>query len=130
MNVKFFSILLLTGILSLTGCSLVMESPEESPLPSPNPEARQPFLIPKGHLPPPGECRIWYPDLPPGQQPPPGHCAELANTVPPGAWLITRPKDDRDKLKVFVYDTNRPNVVVVIRWYHAFTGKFISEKKK
>ena len=25
--------------------------------------------IPYGHYPPPGECRVWYPDRPPGQQP-------------------------------------------------------------
>ena len=30
--------------------------------------------IPKGHLPPPGECRDWIPGLPPGQQPPPRQC--------------------------------------------------------
>ena len=30
--------------------------------------------IPPGHLPPPGECRAWYPDLPPGHQPPPFRC--------------------------------------------------------
>jgi hypothetical protein len=30
--------------------------------------------IPYGHLPPPGECRTWYPDLPPGHQPPPHRC--------------------------------------------------------
>ena len=30
--------------------------------------------IPKGHRPPPGECRDWNPNLPPGQQPPPRKC--------------------------------------------------------
>lgn len=30
--------------------------------------------IPKGHYPPPGECRIWFPDRPAGHQPPPGSC--------------------------------------------------------
>ncbi len=44
--------------------------------------------IPKGHLPPPGECRIWFPDRPPGQQPPPGPCNELRYNVPPGAYLV------------------------------------------
>lgn len=31
--------------------------------------------IPPGHLPPPGECRVWYDGEPPGQQPPPTDCA-------------------------------------------------------
>lgn len=44
--------------------------------------------IPEGHMPPPGECRIWYPDRPPGQQPPPGPCATLSQYVPPGAYLV------------------------------------------
>ncbi|WP_148253630.1 hypothetical protein [Aidingimonas lacisalsi] len=44
--------------------------------------------IPKGHMPPPGECRIWYSNTPPGQQPPPGDCSRLRHDVPPGARLI------------------------------------------
>jgi outer membrane lipoprotein SlyB len=44
--------------------------------------------IPPDHMPPPGKCRIWYPDLPPGHQPPPGECVDLQYRVPPGAWLI------------------------------------------
>src|SRR5688500_2815490 len=30
--------------------------------------------IPPGHLPPPGECRVWYDGVPPGQQPRPTSC--------------------------------------------------------
>src|SRR3546814_15741703 len=32
--------------------------------------------IPAGHLPPPGECRVWFYDRPAGQQPPPTSCRE------------------------------------------------------
>jgi hypothetical protein len=46
------------------------------------------YEVPAGHLPPPGECRIWYPDRPAGQQPPPGACRQLEWQVPPGAILI------------------------------------------
>lgn len=32
--------------------------------------------IPAGHLPPPGECRVWHEGRPPGHQPPPTNCRE------------------------------------------------------
>lgn len=32
------------------------------------------YGIPPGHLPPPGECRVWYHGRPPGQQSPPTDC--------------------------------------------------------
>jgi Tfp pilus assembly protein PilF len=44
--------------------------------------------IPRGHLPPPGKCRIWFPDRPPGHQPALGKCKKLRHRVPPGAYLV------------------------------------------
>jgi hypothetical protein len=41
--------------------------------------------IPRGHLPPPGSCRVRHPDRPPGQQPPPTSCDV---DVPVGAFLV------------------------------------------
>ncbi len=54
----------------------------------PGPYPPQHFDIPEGHMPPPGECRIWIPDLAPGQQSPPGNCYELERQVPRGAILV------------------------------------------
>ena len=48
----------------------------------------QGVTIPPGHMPPPGQCRIWYPDQPPGQQPPPGDCRQLMHRLPPGAVFV------------------------------------------
>ncbi len=44
--------------------------------------------IPRGHWPPPGKCRIWFPDRPPGHQPAPGKCKKLRHRVPSGAFLV------------------------------------------
>src|SRR5512145_959134 len=33
--------------------------------------------VPPGHMPPRGQCRVWYSDRPPGHQPPPGDCRKL-----------------------------------------------------
>ena len=37
--------------------------------------------IPRGHYPPPGECKVWDPALPPGQQSPPIPCSSLPTDV-------------------------------------------------
>ena len=45
--------------------------------------------VPRGHYPPPGSCRIWYPNRPPGQQPAPTDCQRLANVaLEPGAFIL------------------------------------------
>ncbi|WP_207430937.1 hypothetical protein [Sabulibacter ruber] len=45
--------------------------------------------VPKGHYPPPGECRIWYPNRPPGHQPPPTDCRNLMGVrLEPGAFIL------------------------------------------
>lgn len=59
--------------------------PSHEPAPQNRGSAAQ---VPPGHMPPPGECRIWFHDREPGQQPPPGNCRKLRKQVPPGASLI------------------------------------------
>jgi hypothetical protein len=53
---------------------------------------RRALKVPRGHLPPPGMCRAWYPGRPPGHQPPAGPCDVLFRTVRhPGAVIIGTP---------------------------------------
>ena len=53
--------------------------------------------VPPGHLPPPGECRVWYDDRPPGHQPPPTDCASarLEARRTGGRVISGGRKDDR-----------------------------------
>jgi hypothetical protein len=73
--------LALTGAI-LAGCAVHHES---RPVYQPAPQA---VHIPPGHMPPPGKCRIWFPDRPPGHQGPVGKCGKLQYRVPPGAILV------------------------------------------
>jgi hypothetical protein len=81
--------------------------------------------IPEGHLPPPGECRVWFPGKPAGHQPPPGKCENLMYQVPPGAWLIQRPYDNPKHVDVSAYDVQRPGIVIDIGIFDAASGIFI-----
>jgi len=83
--------------------------------------------IPEGHYPPPGECRIWYPDRPAGHQPPPGKCDQLRGQVPPGAWLIEHPEKDPKHVHVSVFDQHKPGSIVIMGEFEINTGAFIRE---
>ena len=72
--------------------------------------------IPKGHLPPPGECKVWYPGKPPGHQPPPQTCASALRSVPLGAWVITH---EGSRYKVSIFDRVRRGVIDEVRYYMA-----------
>ena len=90
-----------------------------SRVPLPGPEKRgekerelslNALRIPKGHLPPPGSCRIWYPGRPPGHQPPPFKCGVGRLSIPLGAYLVQRL--DGKMVQLEEYDAKRPNYVV------------------
>lgn len=77
---------LLLAALSLSGCVAYAERDPVVGVYDPAPGQR--IHVPPGHMPPPGSCRIWFPDRPPGHQPPPGPCGVLRYRVPPGAVLV------------------------------------------
>ena len=81
--------------------------------------------IPPGHLPPPGKCRLWYPDRPPGHQPPPERCERLRYHAPAGGWLIHRSQASLMYVDVSVYDAYQPGLVISIGLFDADTGAFL-----
>src|SRR5213076_825346 len=83
--------------------------------------------VPPGHLPKPGQCRIWIPGVPPGHQPRPKSrvCAGIEAVAPPGSWIIYRPTADRRLVHVREVDRARAGVVVRIRVFEAESGKFV-----
>lgn len=120
--------LILIGLAALLGaCARVGVADGPGREGGPSPAAT--LGIPPGHLPPPGRCRIWNPEVPPGQQRGGrrgGSCADLARRVPAGSWLVFRPTRDRSQVRVTVYGRGGP---AVIRIFHAETGELIREEE-
>jgi hypothetical protein len=85
--------------------------------------------VPPGHLPPPGQCRIWVPGRPPGQQARARSCDGIVAAAPAGAIILYRPGRDRKLVRVRYVDDRRAGVVVRIRIFEAETGKFLREEK-
>lgn len=109
---KVVFVLLLSGFLGSCAPIIISRAP------APGPERREKkgawslhaLGIPKGHMPPPGSCRIWYPGRPPGQQPPPFKCGVGRLRIPLGAFLVQRLNGKL--IQVDEYDASRPNFVV------------------
>ena len=81
------------GISRLVGAAIVgfavgCASTERAYFLPPPPDHDFQFRVSEGHMPRPGECRIWYPNVPPHKQSPPGRCIDLERQVPHGAILV------------------------------------------
>lgn len=86
--------------------------------------------IPPGHLPPPGQCKVWMPGEPPGQQKKKykaGDCSYVEGQVPPGGWLVYRPSEDKKEVRVSVYGSEGPGVILV-RFFDLATGALLREE--
>lgn len=86
--------------------------------------------VPPGHLPKPGQCRIWIPGTPPGQQPRPKSrsCEGIAALAPPGSWILYRPTADRKLVHVRLVDERKAGLVVRIRVFEVESGRFVREE--
>lgn len=105
--------------LGLTGCvPLVITSPYPPRQGERKEEKHEVYGIPKGHLPPPGHCRIRYPNRPAGQPPPPQRCPIAAGQIPLGAYVVSRIEGDNKRALVYVYSGQKPGVVVDTRYYN------------
>src|SRR5437773_737196 len=125
----------------LAGCTVVVRPPaqneprrepppQERPREEPPPVTAVMFGVPPGHLPDPGECRLWYPGTVPGRQPRPRSrpCEGLAAIAPAGTWIIYRPTYDRRLVYVRVVDERRPGLVVRVRIFDLETDRLVREE--
>src|SRR5438094_10176576 len=86
--------------------------------------------VPPGHLPKPGECRVWIPGVPPGRQPRPKSraCAGIEAVAPPGSWIIYRPEADRRFVHIREVDQRRVGMVIRVRVFEVESGRFVREE--
>ncbi len=97
---------------------------------NPNASTAATLGIPPGHLPPPGQCRVWIPGEAPGKQKKEaqGDCAWVQARVPAGGWLVWRPTHDKKEVVVREFGDN-----AVIRWTRIFdiaTGILVHEDRR
>lgn len=135
--IKCAAVMVLAGLMALGTAAFADEGKDESGKGKQRSEERKRYegnssyfhqhgytRIPNGHLPPPGECRIWYPDRPAGHQPPPFKCGQARGQVEPGGWLIS-PGPQPQEVEAVVYDARRPGVVIDVGIFDARTGSMI-----
>ena len=117
------------AVLGAMACTPISTTPPDEPAPAvrrgPSTAAR--LGIPPGHLPPPGQCRVWMPGKPPGHQPRPRSCNGVERSAPAGSWIVHRPSRDKKVVHVRVVDERRPGVVIRLRVYDAHRGTLIRE---
>ena len=132
------------ALLSVAACTrtVIVRQPEPDRGPSrpppvtydpntPGPSTAATLGLPPGHLPNPGECRIWIPGTPPGRQPRPRSrpCPGIARYAPAGSWIVYRPTRDRRYVHARVVDDRRPGVVVIVRIFDIESGRLVRDTR-
>jgi hypothetical protein len=122
-------------LLVAMACSSVTTTKSKpAPTPAPAPAAQKQgkstaakLGIPPGHLPPPGQCKVWMPGEPPGHQAKARSCANIEKTAPAGSWIVYRPTEDKKVVHIKEVDQRRAGIVVHVRVYDVASGSFIRE---
>lgn len=127
------------GLLTLSACTrtrtVVLVPDPETRREGPSTAAREgpstaaTLGVPPGHLPKPGECRVWIPGTPPGQQPRPKSrtCAAIADVAPAGSWIVYRPTDNKKLVHVREVDGRRAGFVIRTRIFDIETTRLVRE---
>ena len=129
------------GLLAAGACTRTTRTIILDPPPAPSRDVRGPEVnrgpstaatlgVPPGHLPNPGECRIWIPGTPPDHQPTPKSrpCAGIAPLAPAGSWIIYRPSDDKKVVHVREVDSRRAGAVIRIRVFDIESSLLLREE--
>ena len=116
-----------TILLAAAACSATITPGSGKPAPEPassrGPSTAATLKIPPGHLPPPGQCRVWVEGLPPGKQPKARTCSGIENSAPPSSWVVYRPGKDKKVVHVKEMDPRRVGVVVRVVVYDVKSGE-------
>ena len=105
------------------------QPPAEAPVPPPRDRTFE-VLIPPGHLPDPGQCRVWIPGRAPGRQPRPRSrpCAGIEAIAPAGSWIVYRRADDRRLVYLRIIDDRRPGIVIRNRIFDTDSWELLREE--
>lgn len=106
--------------------------PDRAPPDAPPPRRDRTFevLIPPGHLPDPGQCRVWIPGRAPGRQPRPRSrpCAGIEAIAPAGSWIVYRRADDSRLVYLRIIDDRRPGIVIRNRIFDTDSWELLREE--
>ena len=121
-----WAVLIIVALLSACTTSGVTRAPVTPP-PETILEQTVPAGIPHEYIPPPGNCRIWYPDRSPEEQPAPERCLEIYD-VPAGVRLVYGGAMIKT-YRIEEYDPERTGVVTFINYFELESGRFLRREK-
>ena len=127
------TVLACLALLGATACTTIYAGaePEPTPAPSPRTTTRRSTAatlgIPPGHLPSPGQCKVWIPGRPPGHQASSRNCSGVERHAPADSWILYRPGKDKKVVHVRVVDSRRAGVIIRTRIYDVKTGAYLRD---